>query len=422
MTLITFEVACNLSFRKSAGGATITVEANRPYVFSNSQAEKSVRDDKIKTKIRQITRMDMRIRNFNLSSAVRGQKVLIYNGSGGYGDQIMTWPLARILANRGLEVHIAVDPGNQTCWWNFSWVKSINVIPMQAALFEMFDHHIVYDMVANQDTHSDQAHPLDMLLHKIGIEPDHVPVEEKTVRPQFTPAESGLMRQLKRPYIFFQPAATNPVRTLPPSEASFLLGELATALPGYTIYVLMDEFNPPAYREAIATRRKTGKVDGQGREGTEEVPHWPNVKLLIQHGIREVWAATAGASLVVAPDSMMVHVAGSLGVPCIGLWGPTDPSRRVRYYENHHAIHHAQACPHAPCFHYLSAFPKYCPPRAQRNICEVLAAISPNDVIELARSIVPDVPAPAPEPLDIPFQVETKTAVVKESGTNDPVD
>ncbi len=78
----------------------------------------------------------------------------------------------------------------------------------------------------------------------------------------------------------------------------------------------------------------------------------------------------------------MVHVAGSLGTPCVGLWGPIAPSHRIGYYSNHYPVWHREFCPHAPCFTYASQFPKYCPPRSNRQVCEVLAGISPTEVIE----------------------------------------
>jgi ADP-heptose:LPS heptosyltransferase len=92
--------------------------------------------------------------------------------------------------------------------------------------------------------------------------------------------------------------------------------------------------------------------------------------------------------VVVSPDSMMVHVAGAFGTPCVGMWGPVAPERRTCYYKGHHPIFHREFCPHCPCFVYSAAFPKYCPPRpSTRTTCDVLAGISPEEVIEMVKKV-----------------------------------
>jgi hypothetical protein len=56
-----------------------------------------------------IRNFDIRVRNFT------DNRVLLYNGSGGYGDQILTWPVARLLNGLGFKVHVLCDPGNELC-------------------------------------------------------------------------------------------------------------------------------------------------------------------------------------------------------------------------------------------------------------------------------------------------------------------
>jgi hypothetical protein len=53
-------------------------------------------------------------------------------------------------------------------------------------------------------------------------------------------------------------------------------------------------------------------------------------------------------NLIVAPDSAMTHVAGGLGVPIVGIYGPFSSRLRMRYYFDAIGINAKTAC--SPCF------------------------------------------------------------------------
>lgn len=367
MNLITFAEHITLRFTKSAGAGTVTFEAGKDYVVGDSQLDRLWTDTKIKTAVYKLSKMDMRLRNFHASVRNPGSnRVLVYNGSSGYGDQIMTWPVAHLLHKLGFTVHILSDPGNQVCWWGFPWVASIQMVPMQAEAFRMFDHYALFDHVVNRDEHADQPHPIDAMLHRVGIDPATVAAALKVVRPVFTVREQAARQRFSgRPYAIYQLAASSPLRSLPAGDSAFLLRKLAAAFPELQWIAAYDQFLTPDYAATLPSM-------------PPNVVPWPGENL------RELWAVTEGASLVVAPDSMLVHVAGTMDVPCVSLWGSTNPAARTSYYKNQRAIHPKEACPHSPCNAYTAEFPRYCPPRQPRTVCEVMAAISPEQVISAA--------------------------------------
>jgi hypothetical protein len=49
-------------------------------------------------------------------------------------------------------------------------------------------------------------------------------------------------------------------------------------------------------------------------------------------GLREAFALAGGCDVLVAPDSAFVHLGAALGVPCVGLFGPTDGRVRTKPY------------------------------------------------------------------------------------------
>lgn len=380
----------------------MTLDAHRDWVLSNAQLDRAMMDENIKNRVLKISRLDTAIPNFlaRFSKKINSaNRLLIYNGSGGYGDQILTWPFTLIMAKLGYEVHMCIDPGNQVCWWNMPWIKSTHILPMQADVFNLFDHYILMDAVVNMYEHANQPHPLDCMLRKVGIEPNEVADALKVIPPNFTSGElAAAAGWANRVFGMYQLASANPVRNLPAQDSVFLLAKVAEAFPKVTWLALYDEFNDPEYVNLLLTDDIDPETKESRKNEKGEVlkkAKYPNVLAYRSPNLRELWAMSSQAKVVVAPDSMMVHVAGCLGVPCVGLWGAFDPASRVKYYKNHHPIFNKQVCPHAPCSHYLNRFPRYCPPRKDRNVCEVMAAISPAQVIEGITKIAPSL-------LDIP--------------------
>ena len=254
MNLIRFHEPTTLSFRKSAGGSTTTYDAHRDFVIANAQLDRVMQDENVRNRTFKISRLDNMLPNFNAQAPKRPGKnrVIVYNGSGGYGDQIMTWPFTLILARMGYEVHVCVDPGNQALWWNLPWVKSLNVLPMPYEIFQMFEHHILMDTVVNMYEHPDHPHPLDCMLHKIGIDPAQVPDAMKVVAPNFTGSEVNAgMAWRDRIFGIYQLAGANQVRNLPPQDSVFMLSKIAQAYPNVTWLSVYDEFIPKDYIQLL---------------------------------------------------------------------------------------------------------------------------------------------------------------------------
>lgn len=421
MNLITFSEPIRLAFKKSSGGAEAMYEAGRHYLFTGSQTDKIMRTEAAKRRYR-ISNIDSRVENFNVKAHQGERKrVLFFNGAGGYGDQILTWPVVRYLS-KFHDVHVLTDPGNNICWWNFPFVKSVMLVPMLWEQVRLFDYFVPFEAVVNMDEHQDQEHPIDVMLRKIGIDPATVPDDEKVVRPIFTAFELGTMQHLTQKHRkigLFQLSASTPVRSLTPSDSVFMLRQLAAATPDIHWLALYDQFVPQEYpkllecpscsakgsKDWVACPECAGKgrienvvcesCKGAGGSGSGPCPQCaghrftaPNVEPFCAPNLRELWALTEHVSVVVAPDSMMVHVAGSLGTPCVGLWGPMAPANRVRYYKNHVALWPKEFCQHSPCFVYTGKFPHYCPPRpGTRTCCDVLSGISPAEVIKTVQEI-----------------------------------
>lgn len=78
------------------------------------------------------------------------------------------------------------------------------------------------------------------------------------------------------------------------------------------------------------------------------------VVLLKDKDVRELGSIMVHCDLVIAPDSSILHLAGALEVPVIGIFGGTDPHARVNHYPSATYIWKGEGLPghphwYAPC-------------------------------------------------------------------------
>lgn len=79
----------------------------------------------------------------------------------------------------------------------------------------------------------------------------------------------------------------------------------------------------------------------------------PFRSLVGRTGLQELAAVLARATLVVSNDNGPMHMAAALGVPVIGLFGPSDPAVWGPWGEGHHTFYKGldcRACFHPDCF------------------------------------------------------------------------
>lgn len=77
----------------------------------------------------------------------------------------------------------------------------------------------------------------------------------------------------------------------------------------------------------------------------------PGCKLMHNLDIRGIASVMAHCDMVLCPDSSILHLAGALGVPTVGLFGPTPPQARITHYKNAIGIWHGADIPACPCWY-----------------------------------------------------------------------
>lgn len=108
---------------------------------------------------------------------------------------------------------------------------------------------------------------------------------------------------------------------------------------------------------------------------------------------RQSCAIVNMCDVVIAPDSALLHVAGALGVPAVGMYGPFPRELRTKYAKNTWVFEgdEKRKAPCQPCFHHMNQarqdhFPENCP-TAAAGVCGVMASIDADRVVQKALQI-----------------------------------
>ena len=127
--------------------------------------------------------------------------------------------------------------------------------------------------------------------------------------------------------------------------------------------------------------------------------------------LRLIMALISRAMAVVSLDSGLLYVAQACRVPAVSLWGTHPPHSRLQYDPAYMrgAIWKRSACQFSPCFAYAGFPTDKCPRGSAQKVCEVLSAITVNDILEKLDVVLGDEQgARPPPPLTLPVAAAPK--------------
>lgn len=279
--------------------------------------------------------------------------------AGGAGDILFLTPVLAEVRRRfpGAYVAVAASP-------RYHWVLRGN--PNVDQLFDMpiplgdisrFDW--VIDLEGVVERAVDQ-HVIDIFSDRTGVV---LPSKLTVYLPEFSREsfEGQLPRRKKR--IALQLTASTPVRTWPHILA---LGNLLRA-DGWEVAL----FSEPGQIKFHAPMLDMINISEQG---------W-------------TWARSMDflqtCDVAVGPDSSLIHFAGALNIPAIGIYGSFDARYRTAYQPSIQILQASIGCEYAPCFHHgrrLMKFPTVGPCNAS-GLCNSVASITPDIVIDKLRDM-----------------------------------
>lgn len=353
MRIVSFNCEVTIDVGKHGHGRSVALQPGITYVMATAPYNALISDNpQLAGMIAGAGVWETRLKPFVAQADGRGETVLFYTGAGGLGDQVLAWPAARHLSLSGYKVSILADPGNDACWRNFSWIDKVLTLPAPFNVASQFDHHAIFEHVTNADSLSDQIHPTDCLLFRMGLTKVKIPPVLDLL--QYQPSLKARSRRWSdRPYGLLHVSATNTLRSLTPASVEALAADLVATAPQLDWIAVSDASNKA--HEAVKLPSEFRKMQAASFE--------------------ELVSACCGAAVGVGPDSLLMHLFGTFGRPFVAYFGPLPPNLRTRHYKSVRAVYSQGTCRFAPC-HALSAvvhLPPGCP-APEPGYCAVAAA------------------------------------------------
>jgi len=289
---------------------------------------------------------DDHYRPINVKTLEKNKRLFIFR-SGGIGDVMFMLPLIRFLKKQfGTRIKAGTSPQYRDVLQNNPYIDEIISVPF--LLREMdTDYHLMFEGIIEDPSEKPKKyHAVDLFLEEAGVNPEDIPWDEK-IPPLFLSQEEktwskNRLSKLDIPLgakIGIQVQASSPVRTFPLDKTVGIIKLLINQ--GNNIFL----FGGP--RQAEFTNYLTSLL-GEARRLINLV----HKDITLRQSI--IWASMM--DLIIAPDSAFIHIAGSLGVPLIGLYGCFPSLLRMKYYRNAIGIDCNVACApsfihgHLPCY------------------------------------------------------------------------
>lgn len=289
-------------------------------------------------------------------------KEVVIMRAGGAGDILFCTPLIRFLKARYPKLKISF------CTFEcFEWIlkgHEVNYIPWPMTLKEAFGTKgreiIDLEHLVEKER---ERHVVDVFLDAAGISNDdptlkrceYFPTLTKEEATEFIPNEKGLKR------IGVQWEASSPVRTYPKMEELCML------------------LKKEGYQVCLLGAPGAIQVNNGGTiiNCTDKGWSWQQATDFLQ-----------SCDVVIGPDSSVIHFAGAMRIPAIGLYGSFPWKLRTAYHPSVTCLQATGEC--SPCF-WHGARGQLFPPGWSCNKarkCTVLDTISPTRVLQKVKQIL----------------------------------
>ena len=312
-------------------------------------------------------------RPFNPSDDWNGKRILLMR-AGGFGDIVNLTPTIRLFKKSWpkCEVHVASMGSYGTVLEHIPYVDGILKYPVLTSILDGFDAWVFYENAIERNPRAQKVPMADLFAEIAGFnmpifgkfdgKPDYVvtPDEVSWAKVQY-PRKPGIRR------LCIQPVASGACRV-------YQFSQMGLVLDAFKAKNQWETFLMGAPGEI-----KMQETDSQHNLSTAGL------------SFRQSCAVVSECDCLLANDSSLLHIAGALGVPAVGLFGPFPWKLRTSYYTSVTALTGKGRC--SPCFYHESLgkltrdpFPKKCPSR-DKGHCEVLATIEPKKIISTIEKV-----------------------------------
>lgn len=314
-------------------------------------------------------------RNLEPGGDWNGHRIVLMR-AGGFGDLVLLTPVLREIKRRWPSAHVAVCTMVHygAVLSNLPFVDEIIPYPIPKATLDTFDAWVFYENAIEHNPRAKEIHMTQVFAEIAGLGADGVadllpayvvkPSEAIWCNEQF-PRVNGTRR------VCIQVGASAIARVYPQKLMGEAVGKMVQR--GWEVFLLGE-------RGEIKLPEKTPAL----------------IRNLSDMGLtfRQSAAVVNTCDAFVGNDSALLHVAGALSVPGVGLYGPFPWKLRTAHSPSIHALQGAPVSDACPCFHHVNAakrnhFPDNCPTKTH---CGTLAEIKPDRIVSKVDSIMRRLP------------------------------
>lgn len=288
----------------------------------------------------------------------------------GYGDALLLTPVVRRFKelHPDCEIHLSCRERSRCIFDHFPYLDGFVDYPLPTSEAEKFSAVVSMENVNESGQDAKTLHASDAKAKRLGLQladtPEAHAVEYTITADEEAAALSRYPRTNKK-RIGIQLAASAPNRTVPPGIMGAIMHRLFER--GYEVMMFGAPSSIP--------------------KGIVPTQYGPSIRNLCEDNLsfRESAAVAATCDGIVAPDSVMIHLAGALNIPAVGIFAVIDWSLRTKYYPAVRAIQVRTGCDIAPCGFHPRASILFPPngPCAMTHICAPLASIDPDRVVSV---------------------------------------
>lgn len=295
---------------------------------------------------------------------------LLLIGGGGMGDRIQMTPALREVSRRAVVPVDICNCGHGDEWRGLPYVGNVFVQPPTRHMVEHYE--AVLDLCGVIGQEEAKTLPLEELFAwRFGVE-----LTDRKPEYRILPGEERLVRlpEKQRPRIGVHLSRNGPARIWPSGNWLEVMGHLSEE---YEVLVLGEAHEAPQWQVEVGGQRYLVPPP------SESILDWcgmcPNVRALA--------VVLKTCDLFIGTDSGPLHLAGTLDVPSIGLYGPFSWELRGK---NLPSIEPIQATPdpertECSCFTHVQVGQEL---PCKQPYCSLMEAITPEHVVTAARSVM----------------------------------
>ncbi len=303
-----------------------------------------------------------------------GEPRYLFMRAGGFGDLLLLTPVLRELKRRhpGAEITVCTMQHYAPALVNLPYIEAVAQYPMARSQVEKFNRFVWLENAIERNPEARTMHMTDLYAKLCAVDS----IEDKRPDYRVKPTEAIWANEAyprhngtRRVCIQVKSSPSGRCRNYPTNLLGEAIGQLTCS--GWEVLLM----------------GLPGDVNLQGKT-SRGLRDLTNSSLTF----RQSCAVINTADAFIGPDSALLHVAGALAVPAVGLYGAFPWKLRTAYCPTTFSLQGDQLNENcSPCHHHTSAarqdhFPANCPTR-ERGYCGVIANIKPDRIVAKVEQI-----------------------------------